>query len=289
MNEAVKDMLKAYKLEATGDYEHALREIFQEIALLGLWRGRFFEHAAFYGGTALRVLYGLERFSEDMDFTLIGKNERFDLSDACRYIERELDAWGFPVHVELRNKTANTAIESAFMKANTREQMLRIEAPDELREHIQNNRVLRIKVEVDTDPPAGFMTETRFLLQPIPFSVRTGTLPSLYAGKMHALLFRNWKNRVKGRDWYDWIWYVSRGVALDLNHLSERMRQTNDWSAERPVTPEELRLLLRARIDTLDISLALKDAEAFVKNRDSLSAWSKDLFIHVLDQMQFSL
>lgn len=285
MNRAVTDMLERYACRSQGDYENALREIFQELALLGLWRGKFFEHAAFYGGTSLRILHGLDRFSEAMDFSLIRPDAAFDFSPYGAFVEKELAAWGFPVSVEVCQKTANSAIESAFLKAQTLQQMMVIEASANVLGGLHRNQVLKIKVEVDTDPPSDFETETKFLLQPIPFAIRTYKLPSLFAGKMHALLCRKWGRRVKGRDWYDLVWYVAKGVPLDLRHLSARMRQTGQWDATESIGEEAFRAVLAARIASLDVKAALSDVEPFLKNRDSVAVWSTAFFEQVAERI----
>ena len=285
MNRAVLDMLNRYDCQGAGDYENALREIFQEIALLGLWRGKFFEHAAFYGGTALRILHGLDRFSEDMDFSLIRPNASFDFAPYCAFVEKELAAWGFPVTVEVKRKTTESAIESAFLKAETLKQMMVVEAPAEVLGGLHRNQLLKIKVEVDTDPPADFETETKFLLQPIPFAVRTYALPSLFAGKMHALLFRRWGTRVKGRDWYDWVWYVARGIPLDLRHLSARMRQTGHWESDAVIPEAEFKRQLAERIQDLDIDAARSDVEPFLKNPESIAVWSTEFFSQLVGKV----
>ena len=198
MHDAVKRMLAKYEPKSVDDSVRALREIIQEVALLGLWRAKFFEHAAFYGGTALRILYGLDRFSEDLDFSLLEPSADFNLARFTASLEEELLAFGFNVRVEMVDKAVESAVQSAFLKANTRNELLVIEAGEELAGQISAGQVLKVKIELDTDPPAGFTTSTRYLLQPIPFAVRSYSLPDLFAGKMHALLFRKWKNRVKG-------------------------------------------------------------------------------------------
>ena len=285
MNQAVWEMLKRYECRGVSDYENALREIFQELTLLGLWRGRFFEKAAFYGGTALRVLYGLDRFSEDMDFSLLQPDTKFTLDPYCEYIRKELQAWGFPVDVAVKPKSSKTAIESAFLKADTEQQLLAINAPASVVGSICSRRCFKIKIEVDTAPPLDFSTESQFLLRPIPFSVRVFNPSDLFAGKMHALLFRNWKNRVKGRDWYDFIWYVAHEQPLSLKHLTARMRQTGQWGSKDVISEEELRALLTERIKKLDINSALEDVKLFVKNKDALSVWSTEFFEHVAERM----
>jgi len=204
-------MLNRYDCQTRDDYVNALREILQELALLGLWRGKFFEHAAFYGGTALRVLYGLDRYSEDLDFSLLRPSPTFHLGVFGDALLREIRSFGFEVDFEPREKPARTRIGSAFLKANTYRQWLVIETGDELLRGLPAGKTLKIKLEVDTDPPGGFETESRYLLQPIPFGLRVYRLPDLFAGKLHAVLCRKWQSRIKGRDWYFLQGEVLRG------------------------------------------------------------------------------
>jgi hypothetical protein len=235
--------------------------------------------------TALRILHGLDRFSEDMDFSLIAPDAVFDFTAYCTFVEKELTAWGFPVTVEVEHKTADSAIESAFLKVETLTQMMRIEAPAHVLGGLHRNQVLKIKVEVDTDPPLDFATESKFLLQPIPFAVRTYTLPSLFAGKMHVLLFRKWGRRVKGRDWYDLVWYVAKGIPLDLRHLSARMRQTGHWDSAAILSEEDFRACLGECIANLDVDAARADVEPFLKNRDSVAVWSTAFFSQLAERV----
>ena len=285
MNRAVAGMLERYERRSAADHVNALREIFQEIALCGLWRAKFHEKAAFYGGTALRVLYGLDRFSEDMDFSLLAPDERFDLMPYCGFVEDELSAWGFTATVEAKAKTAQSAVESAFLKANTREQLLVIDAGAEVAAAIHGRRRLEIKIEVDTDPPPGFSTETKFLLQPIPFSVRVYDPPSLFSGKMHALLCRGWRSRVKGRDWYDLVWYVGRGTELDLTHLEVRMRQSGHYSDAAALDEHAFRLMLARRISELDVADARSEVERFLPDPSAVSVWSREFFSAVAERI----
>jgi len=285
MNPAIAAMLQKYDRRSVDDHTNALREIFQEIALCGLWRGKFFEKAAFYGGTALRVLYGLPRFSEDMDFSLLAPDPGFDLTHWCTVMEKELRAWGFSTRVVKKEKSAHSAVESAFLKANTAEQLLLIEAGQDVAGAIHRGQNLRIKVEVDTDPPPGFATEARFLLLPVPFSVRVYDLPGLFAGKMHAVLCRGWKTRVKGRDWYDLVWYASRGAVLDLAHLEARMRQSGHYGGGDPLDAGTFRQLLAERIDRLDVARAHADVERFLVDPSSLAVWSQEFFHAVAEKI----
>jgi hypothetical protein len=286
MNEAIRQMLAAYEVHSLEDSLHALREIMQEIALLGLWRSKFFEKAAFYGGTALRVLYGLDRFSEDLDFSLLAKTADFDLTAYGEALKRELASFGFAVVLESRTKPAGAAIQSAFLKANTRTEMIMVEFDNDLVKSVPKNQVLKIKLEVDTDPPSGFTTETRFLLRPVPFAVKAFSLPDLLAGKMHAVLCRQWKSRIKGRDWYDLVWFAAYHPELRLAHLEQRMRQTGHWTEPAPLTAESLRDLITRRIDSFSIDQIRREVEPFIKNHASLALWSKEFFLDVTSRIK---
>ncbi len=288
MHEALTRMIAKYECKSLDDSIQALREIMQEIALLGLWRSKFYEKAAFYGGTAMRVLYGLDRFSEDLDFSLLKPMSRFDITKYLTALQKELEAFGFDVRTEQRNKAVKSPIQSAFLKANTLNQLLVIETAQDLRQKVPRGQVLKIKLEVDTDPPPGFETETKYLLQPIPFAVRAFTLPDLFAGKMHAILCRKWKTRVKGRDWYDLVWYAANHPLLHLSHLEQRMRQSGHWEKKGALTPGTFRSLMLSAIEQLDISQARKEVTPFVTNPDALEIWSHDFFRDVSSRIQLT-
>jgi len=286
MREAVAQMLAKYDCQRLEDTTRALREILQELALLGLWRAKFFEKAAFYGGTALRILHGLDRFSEDLDFSLLYPMPDFRLEHYSNALERELAAFGFEVRVEQKNKAVETPVQSAFLKADTANELLVIQAGEHLLRQIPNGQVTRIKIEVDTDPPPGFATENRFLLLPIPFSVRAYRLPDLFAGKMHAVLCRRWKNRVKGRDWYDLVWYCARHPELHLEHLEQRMRQSGHWEGMRNLGPDDLQKLLTETVNQLDVDQARREVLPFVKNPETLAIWSREFFLDVVRRIR---
>lgn len=281
MHEAISQMLSKYECRTTDDYTRALREIMQEIALLGLWRMKFFENASFYGGTALRILYGLDRFSEDLDFSLLETREDFDISSYIQGLEKELFAFGFTVRAERINKAIESPIQSAFLKTNTQKQLLTIEVGDKMIKTIPRGQILKIKLEIDTDPPSGFLTETRYLLMPIPFAVRSFILPDLFAGKMHAVLCRGWKKRVKGRDWYDFVWFISHHPNLHLSHLEKRMRQTGHWTSEKTLSTNEFRSLLEKRIEGLDVGVVRQEVEPYLKEPKKLEIWSQEFFMDI--------
>lgn len=286
MNDAVKVMLNRYKCSSVNDYENALKEIIQEIALLGLWRSKFFEKAAFYGGSALRILYGLNRFSEDLDFSLLSRDTEFSLTSYCTSVKDELKSFGFSVDVETKVKKIETTIDSAFIKAGTLKNMLVIDVPGALTKKIQSGKLMKVKLEVDKDPPGGFETEAKYLFQPIPFSVNTFTLPNLFAGKMHAVLCRAWGNRVKGRDWYDLAWYAGQDIALSIKHLENRMRQTKHLGVDEGFTENRLKQKLKERIHDINWTSARTDVENLLKDSAALELWSDDFFNVICEKIK---
>jgi predicted nucleotidyltransferase component of viral defense system len=282
MHDAVRSMLDRYENRSRDDYVNALREILQNVALLGLWRSKFFEHAAFYGGSALRILYGLDRYSEDLDFSLLLPDASFSLGVYGNALQREISSFGFHVGFESRRKAQAGAIESAFLKTNTYRQLILIEVAEELLRDLHPAKNLKIRLEVDTDPPGGFETETRYVLQPIPFSVRVYCLPDLFAGKLHALLCRKWKTRVKGRDWYDLVWYAGRHPEVRISHLESRMRQSGDYRNDEPLTTDKLQNLLRQAVDDLDVERARQEVSPFIIDQRALDVWSRDFFRQII-------
>ncbi len=286
MNPAIVRMLARYECRTVADYINSLREIMQEIALLGLWRSKFFERAAFYGGSALRILYGLDRYSEDLDFSLLSPMPDFDLSRYSQALQREIQSFGLDVSVTKKDKHENNPVQSAFLKVNTLKKMLVIEAAEEIVRQIPRGQVLKVKLEIDTDPPLGFNTENKYLLQPIPYSVKTFTLPDLFAGKMHAVLCRQWRNRVKGRDWYDLVWYAANHPRLRLRHLELRMRQTGHLEEQENLTKEKLFVLMSAAVEKLNVEQARREVTPFVNNPEALTVWSKEFFHDIVRRIE---
>jgi len=285
MNSALRDMLRPYNPVTPTDWLHAVREIVQEIALLGLWRSGFFEHAAFYGGTALRIFHGMNRFSEDLDFSLVGTQSAVRLAGALSSMETELAAWGFSFEAEPKSSGERTGIESAFLKGNTRINMLSVGVPDELNRHFLHNQKITIKLELDTTPPPLASTEIKTHLLPTPFQVRLYDLPSLFAGKLHAVLFRDWKSRIKGRDFYDFVWYISRSIPVNLPHLEARIRQSGHPTNEK-LDLTTLRSLLEARIARVDIAAAAEEVRPFLRDARELTLWSSAFFLELVQRLQ---
>lgn len=277
MNRVVEQMLQRVPQGNTGESSQALREVMQEIALAGLYRRGFFAKAAFYGGTCLRIFHNLPRFSEDLDFSLLESDPAFSLHPYLQGLEEEFAALGISVEISVKNKTTQSAIVSAFLKTSTTVVQLAI----------GGLKMLKIKLEVDTDPPLGFSTEEQLLLQPYSFYAKCFSLPDLFAGKMHALLFRQWQQRVKGRDWFDLEWYLRQGTPLHLDHLAERSRQSGHWPGDQPFTADTLRTLLAERINRLNGAHARVDIERFIADPQPLAIWSQDYFNQLARRITF--
>jgi len=266
-------MLTRYSLDTEDRLRNATREVMQQIVLAGLNRGGFFDVAAFYGGTCLRIFHGLDRFSEDMDFSLLEHNPGFKLDDYFSFIRNEFKLAGRDVDIVKKVKGRKTFIESAFLKEETETYNL----------SFSTEKKVKIKIEVDTNPPPGFSTEFKLLLLPYSFMTRCYTLPSLFAGKLHALLYRGWKNRVKGRDWYDLEWYVRNGVSPDVQHFYERAKQSGHIS-EYPSSEQILDLLVN-KIRNTDMDAVKADVKPFVKNPEMIKIYSSDFFIQLMGMM----
>lgn len=247
-------------------------EVMQQIALAGLYRAGFFEHAAFYGGTCLRIFHGLQRFSEDMDFSLLAENPSFNFEQFFPAVIKEFEIAGRTVEITKKDKRNFGKVESAFLKDTT----------DVYNLTFQHEKTLKIKIEVDTQPPLLFNTEQKLLMMPCSFMTRCFTLPDLFAGKMHALVFRGWKNRVKGRDWYDFEWYVRQGMRLSWTHLHERILQFNG----EDMSQEQFMALLEQKLGNTDIKMVKADVEPFVINPHELDIWSNDYFLQVAQMMK---
>jgi predicted nucleotidyltransferase component of viral defense system len=274
MNTLFEQMLSAYDLSSTAARRNATFEVMQQLALAGLHRGAFFDKAAFYGGTCLRIFHHLKRFSEDMDFTLLQPEDDFSIENYFQAIVDEFKSAGKEVILTRKEKKHFGKVESAFLKEDTHVYDLTF----------QTERSVKVKIEVDIHPPLGFQTEQRFVLRPYSFGVRCVTLPDLYAGKMHALTFRTWGSRVKGRDWFDFEWYVQNNLPLDFEHLRQRAMDFNGID----LTREHFLALLQERLTHTDIELVKRDVLPFIKDPSVLAIWSNEYFLRLAQNIRFA-
>jgi hypothetical protein len=221
-----------------------------------------------------------------LDFSLLKPSTAFSLSAYGDALRRELASFGFEVSFESRKRNSQSAIESAFLKANTLQQLIVVKAAATEMRPQHAGEVLKIKLEVDTDPPGGFETESRAVLLPVPFAVRAYSLPDLFAGKMHALLCRKWKTRVKGRDWYDLVWYIGHHPQLRLSHLESRLRHSGDWTGSARLTRSDLLDRLRTAIGRLDVDQIRQETDRYVRDKSSLELWSRDFFLQITEKIE---
>lgn len=280
----IKEWIEEYKPANEEEAISALREIMQELTLAGLSRTDFFKKTAFYGGTALRIFYGIDRYSEDLDFSLLDKDENFSLEPYFPSILDEFAGVGIKVSLRKKTKRKTNAVESAFLKTKTLWEELVLE--DIVKQAgIKSNKNIKIKIEIDRNQPLNFGTEEKLLLRPFSFYVKCFDLPSLFAGKMHALLFRKWKNRVKGRDWYDMEWYIRKGVALNLSHFLQRARDTGDWN-KATITKKEFLDLLKEKINAASVESVKADVRPFVRDANQLNIWNEKYFLDLVDHLK---
>lgn len=285
MNRALETMLSKYEIKNSKDRENAIKEIIQEIALSGLSQAGFFENAAFYGGTCLRIFYGLNRFSEDLDFALVKKDLSFRLNDFFPSLEKTFQSFGLNVIVETKEKESE--VKSAFLKGNTLMLMLSFFPKTDGASNFISNQKIKIKFEVDTDNPEGGTTEVKYKMLPTPYEVQVFDESTLFARKIHAIICRTYKNHVKGRDYYDYLFYVGKGSKINLHYLENKLKNTGGIIGEKEnLTLEKAKQLLAAKFSTIDYESAKDDVARFIKDIDSLKLWKKELFLSTLEQLE---
>lgn len=284
MVNVLQGMIDQYREQGVSE-KNALREVVQEAVLAGLYKAKFFDSAAFYGGTALRIFYGLDRFSEDLDFSLKEPCENFSLSQYFSAVQKELNALGLNFTIEEKTKKADSNIKSAFVKGGTVEHLLMFYSNLDGINSINKNESIKVKFEIDIAPPAYASFQTKYLQKPFPCAISMYDLPSLFAGKIHAVLCRSWKNRVKGRDLYDYVFYLSKGAAVNLQHLEARLKQSG-VEVEHPLTIEKLRTLLCERFAEIDYKQAKDDVAPFVTDIKALDIWSSNYFVELTQDLQ---
>ena len=285
MNNIITQMLAKYEIKNVDDEINALKEIIQEIVLSGLSRGSFFDVAAFYGGTALRIFHHLDRFSEDLDFALIEANSDFQLSTYFPYIEKELKAYGLNLEVSTKEKINESNITSAVVRGGTLEHILKFFPNDENNQYNHLLKKIKIKFEVDINPPSGANYEYKYKLLPSPHQIKVYDMPSLFAGKIHAILCRNWKIRVKGRDLYDYVFFLANHTSVNLELIKNKLIASNYIDPNSSFDILVLKKLLIAKFSVIDYKEAKEDVLPFIKDFQSLNLWSQDFFCNITEDL----
>jgi hypothetical protein len=277
--ELLQKRLEIYKPSSAVEEEHAIKEILQETALYALWRADFFDVAAFQGGTSLRILHQLQRFSEDLDFILKTPDTAFKWEKYLPRVFAALEEFG------LRPKL----LDRSRMDQNVRKAVLKDDSiSNQLKLSFDGGghaRTISIKLEIDVHPPSGSGFEYRYLDFPLDFELCHQDLSSNFALKIHALLCRPY---LKGRDWYDFNWYVKEQIRPNLLHLQMALRQFGPWAGGSiEVDVSWLTRALTEKIATIDWRAAAQDVERFLNSaeRKSLSLWSEKFFRAKVDQL----
>lgn len=284
----IQQMIDKYNPQTLEEKKHVIKEVLQEVVLAGLSKTDFFTHAAFYGGTALRIFYGMDRFSEDLDFTLLAVDNSFDLYKYIKPLSDTINSLGLVFEISKKEKLFKSNIDSAFIKANTKETYITIFPNNSDSSQIIHNEKIIIKFEVDVNPPKYATTEIKYRLLPFPYQVRVYDKQSLFAGKIHALIARSWKNRVKGRDLYDYIYYLGLEIEVNLKHLEARLRQTKTITEDFNLTREALIEILYNRFNQIDFEKAKSDIRPFIKDQSSLELWSSNFFKSITKSIKVS-
>lgn len=287
MNSVFEIMLNKYQPKDNSERENAIKEIVQEIVLSGLSRGGFFDKAVFYGGTCLRIFHGLNRFSEDLDFALLNKDEDFKIEDYFPAVKKELISYGLDMDVVKKEKSkGDNDIQSAFVKGNTQILLMSFFPNNNEIDNVIKDQTIKIKFEIDTDNPKGGIVETKYRLLPAPYEIKVFDESTLFAGKIHAILCREYKNRIKGRDYYDYLFYCAKGTKINLEYLEKKLKNSNKISSDTKLDLLLLKKMLQERFISVDYNLARKDVSSFINDQESLSLWSKELFLSTLDYLK---
>ena len=283
MNTLVEQMIQTYKAHTVYDQKNAMKEVMQEIVLCELSRAGFFSKAAFYGGTALRIFYGLDRFSEDLDFSLMRAEDDFEIQSYFPALEKAVRAYGLNIMIDDKQKSSDSNIQSAFLKANTKEHLLMFYSADKEFSGVSNTELTKIKFEIDVNPPEYATFERKYRLQPVPYEVNLYDASSLFAGKLHAVIGRAWKTRVKGRDLYDYVFYLSKGISFNRKHLRARLLQSGHIKEDTKFELSDIQNMLRDRFDSIDYKQAKGDVIPFIRDTGVLDIWSADFFKQITD------
>lgn len=285
MNSPIEEIIKSYNPKTANETKAILREVLQSLVLIGLSRGGFFNKASFYGGTALRIFYGLNRYSEDLDFTLNEIDDDFTLEPYLKYVNEIALSYGIRLDISTKYKAVKTPIESAFAKLNKYQTFISLHLDNKMISMLHKDEIIKVKFEVDCHPALGFNKESKWLDIPEFASVSVLDQSSLFAGKLHAILCRTYKNNVKGRDYYDFLFYMSKGVKPNLNYLRNKLVETGKIKAEDNFNIEILKEMLAEKFNSIDVNAVKSDAQKFIFKNENLNYYSNDLFIDILKKL----
>lgn len=281
----IEEIIKSYNPKTIEETKAIIRELLQQIVLIGLSRSGFFNYASFYGGTALRIFYGLNRYSEDLDFTLNKEDLNFSIEPFVNKIIEVAHSYGFDIEIQTKIKNIKTPIESAFAKLNTYQTFINLKINDRLVNLLHKDELIKVKFEIDCNPSLGFNVENKYLSMLEFANVAVLDKESLFARKLHALLCRSYKNNVKGRDYYDFLFFIQRKIKPNLTYLRNKLIESHKINENDEFNIDILKNMLKKRFDEVDFDLVKNDAEHFVFKNENLSYFSKELFIDMVDTL----
>lgn len=285
MTSSIEGILNERNPKSVEEAKQILKEIIQSIVLAGLSKSNFFDVASFYGGTALRIFYGIDRYSEDLDFTLNNKDKSFRIDPYLVAIENEAKSFGLNLDVSIKKKTIETPIESAFAKTNTYNALLEFKVKKELINHLHKDETTKVKLEVDCNPAYGFNKVIKWTdaIEFCPVAVLDEG--SLFSGKIHALLCRNYKNTVKGRDFYDFVFYTTKNIKPNMTYLRNKLIESRKLEENSNFDIDILKHMLVERINLVDFEAAKKDVRRFIMKNDELDYFRKDFFLQLINKL----
>ncbi|MCI2111374.1 MAG: nucleotidyl transferase AbiEii/AbiGii toxin family protein [Bacilli bacterium] len=286
MNNILDELVSDYKPGTLDETKSALREIAQSIVLVGLSKGDFFKKASFYGGTALRLFYGLDRFSEDLDFTLRRPDPSFSLQPFFPFVEDAAASYGIHMSIERKPKVIASPVESAFGKLKTYETFLALSVPSSWPNRLHRDEKIKVEFEVDKKPALGFAEESKWLPRPEFAPISVLDAPSLFAGKLHAVLSRKYKMTVKGRDYYDFLFFIGKGISPNLEYLRNRLVDSYAIGKNDVFDLSTLKRMLHERFAAVDFKAAVKDASRFVESPQKFGVWSREMFDSLAEQIK---
>ena len=281
----IEEIIKSYNPKTIEETKAIIHELLQQIVLIGLSRSGFFNFASFYGGTALRIFYGLNRYSEDLDFILNKEDKNFSLQPFINKIIEVAQSYGLEIDIQTRNKKIETPIESAFAKLNTCQTFIKLKVDDKLVKLLHKEELIKVKFEIDCNPALGFNRENKYLNMLEFANIVVLDKESLFAGKLYAILCRNYKNTVKGRDYYDFLFYIQKGVKPNLIYLKNKLIESHKLNERDEFNIEILKNMLKDRFNDVDFNQVKNDAEHFVFKNEDLSYYTKELFIDMVDKI----
>lgn len=286
MNDIIVAMVKRFDIRTDIERDHAVRQTIQEMVLESLSHTDFFEKVSFNGGTALRIFHNLDRFSEDLDFFLKVNADEFDFEYYIRELRNNLSRFGIDFITDVVNKANNNNIKKGMVSTNTKNLVMSFFLDDRFADSICESQLTKIKIEVDIDPAPYSISERTMSTLPFPYSISVADMSTMFSGKIHAILCRGWKNRVKGRDLYDFVFFINNKTSVNYMFLKEKLI-TSGYDGEK-LTFDEVKRMLVKKFNDVDYKSAKDDIINFISTEHvvGLDAWCPEFFVSLCDKLR---